>query len=76
MTADSQGYVDPLPWARATPATEAEAALVAASVRVYREQRQQGVLPADAWARITDLSDDAMVRPVMRGETRLGVKPS
>lgn len=74
MEPDAQGYVDPLPMPpRARPTTEAERRLVAASLEVYREQRHEAVLPADAWARVTDLSDGVLLRSVMDAEARLGI---
>lgn len=68
--------VDPGPWTRHRPDTEAERRLVAASLEVYREQRVQGESPADAWFQVTNLADGALLRPVMRAEDRLGIKPT
>lgn len=74
MSAADLGHLDAAPWSHERPATQAERDLVAATMAVYRQQRQGGEAPADAWARVTDLCDDALVRPVMRGEHRLGIK--
>ena len=54
---------------RAEPETDAERALVATALVVYREQRQQyDVDPATAWKRVTDLCDDSLVTPVSYAE--------
>lgn len=73
MTADAQGYAEPQPWVRAVPQTDAERHLVAAALTVYRERRHQDADSMEAWDRVTNLVDDALVRPSLRADDRMGI---
>lgn len=57
---------------RPRPKTWSERAFVAAAIAVYREGRAKGLSPEDAWARCTDLTDHALLGPVMKAEARDG----